>query len=191
MGKIFGVAIFALGAISSYLFQAAIGAAARPDPNVAFKDWTALIFAAAALCASLAALQFNKRKARQDTFLGIHDKLIALDVQEGRRLLFEKINSPGDAARLLDEDPEAYHKINRALAMYDVLGLYVKHRYVAKSWVMEEWGANLAKARKPGMHFVAHRIERGVPSKWANFNEISRDAMIRHQDPFAFRGRRA
>ncbi|UKA59141.1 hypothetical protein [Arthrobacter sp. FW306-2-2C-D06B] len=180
MGKIWTVVFgigFALGAVICYLFQAVVGASTRPDPNVSLKDWLTVILAGSALIVSLAALSFNRRKAKQDTFLSIHDKLIALDLQEGRRLLFEKINSPEDADRLLQEDIASYHKINRALAMYDVLGLYVKRRYVVKSWVLEEWGPGLAKARVPGKHFIAHRTKQGVPSSWKNFDSLSLDAL--------------
>lgn len=153
MGKIWTVVFctgFLLGVVVCYLSQAVIGASARPDSNVGFKDWLTVILAGAALTVSLWALTFNWMKSKQDTFLSIHDKLIAVDLQEGRRLLFAKIKSPADADRLLAEDMESYQKINRALAMYDVLGLYVKRRYVFKSWVMEEWGSGLAKARTPG-----------------------------------------
>ena len=181
MTKLLYVLTFTLGAVFCYLFLAAAGASARPDPNVGFKDWVTVFFAIAALLASLGALYFNWRKAKQDTFLNIHQQLIALDIQEGRRILFQKITSPEAASQLLIDDPDDYQKVNRALAMYDVLGLYVKRRYVFKSWVLEEWGANLSKAREPGRHFINHRKANGVPSLWGNFDKLSLEASILHQ----------
>lgn len=183
MTKVLYVLVFLIGAVFCYLLLAAAGAAGRPDPNVGFKDWVAVCFSVAALLASLGALYFNWRKAKQDTFLGIHEKLIALDIQEGRRLLFQKISSPAAASQLLVDSPEEYQKVNRALAMYDVLGLYVKRKYVFKDWVMEEWGPNLAKARVPGRYFIEHRKEHGVPSLWHNFDTLSREASIKYQKP--------
>ncbi|NKG22392.1 hypothetical protein [Paeniglutamicibacter terrestris] len=116
-------------------------------------------------------------------FLSIHNSLISLDIQNGRRLLFNKINSPEDPSELLSSDPRAYDQINRALAMYDVLGLYVKRKYVDKSWVMDEWGSGLAKARVPALLFMAHREAIGVPSKWKNFDALSLEAKLAYRQP--------
>lgn len=184
MGKIWAIVFgtgFALGIVVCYLTQALVGAWAKPDPNVGFKDWLTVILAGAALTVSLTALTFNWLKAKQDTYLSIHDKLVAVDLQEGRRLLFTKIKSSADADNLLKDDPQSYQKINRALAMYDVLALYVRRRYIFKSWVMEEWGPGLANARTPGKHFIAHRTSQGVPSTWKNFDSLSLEARTRAQ----------
>lgn len=66
--------------------------------------------------------------------------------------------------------------------MYDVLGIYVKRRYVFKSWVKEEWGSDLAKARTLGKHFNANRTTPGVPSTWKSFDTLSLDAKTRLQN---------
>lgn len=176
---VFGTGVL-IGMLLTYLVQAVVGAAARPDPSLQVKDWLTVMLAGVALVVSFGALAFNYRKARQETFLNIHDKLIAVDLQEGRRLLYNEINAPEDPARLLREDPVNYAKVNRALVMFDVLGLYVKRGYISKTWVLDEWGPTLAKARKHANHFIAHRTAIGAPL-WPNFGAISLEAKIRSQ----------
>lgn len=153
----------ALGVVITLLVNAIIGAAASPDPSL-LKDWWSIAFGVLAVLLSAGALYYNWMKSKQDTFLSIHEKMISSDLQEGRRLLLSKIKSFEDADRLLEEEPEQYRKINRALAMYDVLGVHVKRGYVLKSWVMEEWGPGLARAREPGSHFIEHRRRQGIAS---------------------------
>ncbi|MFK0039261.1 hypothetical protein ACIQTW_05415 [Paenarthrobacter sp. NPDC090517] len=78
MGKLWAVVLgtgVLLGVVVCYLSQAVLGSAARPDPGVGLKDWLTVILAGLALIVSLAALTFNWLKAKQDTYLAIHDKL--------------------------------------------------------------------------------------------------------------------
>lgn len=173
-----------IGYLLCYLVQAIVGAAARPDPSPQIKDWLTAALAFAALLVSSGALYFNWMKAKQETFLDIHAKLIDVEVQEGRRLLYHEIRSAADPARLLKEDEEKYDKVNRALAMYDVLGLYVRKRYVFKNWVLDEWGAALVRARPHAKHFIAHRESQGSFSAWPNFHALSLEAAVRNQKPF-------
>lgn len=147
-----------------------------PETGMQLKDWAGFYLALLAFTFSLGAFFYNRYKAKKDSFLAIHEKLIALDIQEGRRLLFTKVNSPEDAKLLEEHDIEAYQKVNRALAMYDVLGLYVSRRYVDKSIVLEEWGQNLSKARWHGQHFMEHRRQKNAPSKWKHFDALSEEA---------------
>lgn len=179
MRKIWIIVFFsgvAIGVVSTLLFQAIRGAAGHPDPSL-LKDWWSIAFATLAVLLSAGALYYNWMKSKQDTFLSIHEKMISSDLQEGRRLLLSKIKSFEDADRLLQEEPEQYQKVNRALAMYDVMGVYVKRGYILKSWVMEEWGPGLARAREPGLHFIEHRRRQGIASMWKNFDDLSFEAV--------------
>ncbi|MFK0040773.1 hypothetical protein ACIQTW_13140 [Paenarthrobacter sp. NPDC090517] len=174
----------AIGYVLCYWLQAIIGASARPDSAFLAKDWATLALACAAFLVSSGALYFNWIRAKQEAFLDIHDKLIELGVQEGRRLLYTKIKGPNDPARLSEESPEEFDKINRALAMFDVLGLYVRRRYVFRSWVMNEWGANLAGAWPQAQHFIAHREKQVGREAWPNYKRLSLEAVIKNQKPF-------
>lgn len=139
--------------------------------DMKLKDWATFWLGLLAFLLSMLAFFYNRQKAKRDAFLAIHEKLIALDIQEGRRFLFTKINSEGDAARLKRRNIEAYQKVNRAMSMYDVLGLYVSRRYVDKSVVLEEWGRNLAMARENAEHFMDFRKKR-----WDHFDKLSSEA---------------
>lgn len=153
-----------------------VGVAAHP-PSIELKDWLGFTFTGAALLLSLGAFYFNWRKSKRDTFLSIHEKMVTSDLQEGRRLLLTKIKTPEDVEKLFEDNIEGYQKVNRALAMYDVLGVYVKRGYIFRDWVMEEWGSGLAKAGEPGKLFIDHRRQQGIPSTWRNFSDLSRDAV--------------
>jgi len=130
---------------------------------------------------SLSTLLFTRRKGKRDAFLSVHEKMITADLQEGRRLLFD-VESPEAAEKLLENKREDYQKVNMAMAMYDVLCLYVERGYVRRDLVMETWGPGLANARIPGRHFIAHRTKLGIPSTWRNFNKVSLEAAILFQD---------
>lgn len=164
----------------TYFIQG-MGVAARA-PSLELKDWLSFMFTGGALLLSMGAFYFNWKKSKQDTFLSIHEKMVTSDLQEGRRLLFTKIKNSEDVERLFKENPEGYQKVNRALAMYDVLGVYVKRGYIFEDWVLEEWGSGLAKAGEPGKLFIEHRSRQGIPSTWPNFIELSRKALAKCQN---------
>ncbi len=192
--KVFWASVFfmfvLLGVGLTYLAQG-LGLAA-PPPSLKTRDWLNLAFTGAALFLSAGAFCFSWRKSKQDTFLSIHEKMVTSDLQEGRRMLFTEIKTPEDVERLFQHDREAYQKINRALAMYDVLGVYVKRGYILEDWVMEEWRSGLAKAGEPGRLFIDHRCQQGIPSNWPNFLELSRRAASKSRKRFTsrlFKGR--
>ncbi|MDQ0620093.1 hypothetical protein [Arthrobacter globiformis] len=176
----------AVGFLLCYLIQAFVGAAAHPDSSLLVKDWLTASLSIAAVLIASGALFFNWLKAKQENFLNIHDKLVDVEVQEGRRLLHNEIENEDDPARLMREDATKYDKINRALALYDVLGLYVSKRYVFKDWVLDEWGPALVRARPHARHFIAHRDKQGGGPSWPNFAALSLAAVVRQQKRPAF-----
>src|SRR4051812_42018121 len=88
----------------------------------------------AALGISIFVLFETRRRDRRDLLLRIHEQLIGDDPQRGRHLLFQLGDRP--VQELPDDD---FRCINRALARYDVLGMYMEQGHVRKGDVMRLW----------------------------------------------------
>lgn len=135
-----------------------------------------IVVSMAALCVSLATFLFNRSRDRRDLFLKFHEKLIEPDLQKGRAILYASVNTVQDAESLRSTRPDDYALVNRALSMFDVLGIYVYRRYVDKDVVLEEWGPTLAKAWQCGQHFVEHRAQNQGFRVWPNLRRLGDEA---------------
>ncbi|WP_434993462.1 hypothetical protein [Arthrobacter sp. Ld5] len=143
-----------------------------PGTGMGLKDWASFFLALLAFILSFTAFIYSQLKAKRDAFLAIHEKLIAYDIQEGRRILFTKIHSVDDVKRLEQENLDEFQEVNRALAMYDVLAMYASRKYVPKQVILDEWGRNLARSRKHALHFMEHRDK-----KWDHYDKLSSEAL--------------
>jgi hypothetical protein len=97
-----------------------------------------LILSACALVISTAAFATRQRQDKRDLYLRIHEQLLDLQVQEGRRLLYERVHSVEDVIDLRRNEPEVYALINRSLSMFSTLGLYVERGYVDRDVVLAD-----------------------------------------------------
>jgi hypothetical protein len=102
----------------------------------------------------------RKSQDQRDLFLKVHERLIDIDLQRGRRILAQAIHSAKDAAALFRDSPDQYDLANRALAMLDVAALYVERGYIDKSLFVGEWGSVYGRIRDPARYFIADREER-------------------------------
>jgi hypothetical protein len=136
-----------------------------------------------ALFVSFYSLLAGRARDRRDVFLEMH-RLLAVDkdLQEGRRLVYERINSVDDVRSLRDsQDPDdraAVASINNALGMFELLALYVHRGYIDEDLVLREWGHTYAKAWSHGRHFVQERLDRekGGWSGWPHLRTLGPDA---------------
>src|SRR5262249_46054511 len=142
-----------------------------------------IIYALIPIVISIAAFVFSlftwrERKAQdqRDLFLQIHERLAEVDLQHGRRILFQDIQSAKDARALSRNNPRDYDLASRALAMLDIAALYVEHDYIDKKLFMNEWGFTYATVRKHAQYFIDERISRGAMSAywaWPHFLAFS------------------
>jgi hypothetical protein len=109
---------------------------------------------AAALILSLYIFFDNRRQDRRNVLLKMHELLVGDDLQRGRYLLFEKVIDEASVQSLSGQD---YRDINRALATYNLLGLYVKNRYVEARDVLDVWDRSIYRTWVAGQPFLAHR----------------------------------
>jgi hypothetical protein len=101
----------------------------------------------------------TRARDKRDIFLKIHERQLDPDLQEGRRLLYKSFEgeTEPDFKLMRDSHPDEYSKINRSLAMLDVMGLYAENRYVSEKLVLEEWGQALADLAPKARVFIEHR----------------------------------
>ncbi|MFD5277051.1 hypothetical protein ACFWIX_05755 [Pseudarthrobacter sp. NPDC058362] len=76
-----------------------------------------------------------------------------------------------DVENLKKYDKESFRKVNRAIAMWDVLAMYVSRGYLPKQIVLEEWGRNLAKYRGRVLLLGEARNK-----NWEHYEALSKEA---------------
>ncbi|RSO09914.1 hypothetical protein DMH26_00575 [Streptomyces sp. WAC 05379] len=118
---------------------------------------------AVSLVLSIYAVLRSKLLNKRDLFLALHDRLSTADQLAGRRAL-RRVGSPDQARAMLLNEPREYDSMTSALAMFDILGLYVEKGYVKRDLVLEEWGHVLASLHQPADHVIEERGARVAAS---------------------------
>jgi hypothetical protein len=129
---------------------------------------------------SVFTLFYTRRRDRRDVFLRLHEQLIADDAQRGRFLL---LSAEGPFSALPDED---FRCIKRALARYDLLGLYAKKKQVRQADVMALWAEPLFFALKAAPDILTYTEEKDGYRPWGFFVWIAQRAeehLNRHNSP--------
>jgi hypothetical protein len=141
-----------------------------------------ICLSAAALILSFYVFIDSHRQDRRNVLLKMHELLISDNLQKGRYLLFEKVVDEASVERLSGRD---YRYINRALAAYNLLGLYVKKGYVDIDDVLDIWAVPIYRAWVAAQPFFAHR-EKNVGHRLGRFFEPlaqrARDELIHRGD---------
>jgi hypothetical protein len=126
-----------------------------------------------ALGTSLATLRFRRSQARRELFFKMHERLVEPDLQKGRRLLAEKVDSVEAARTLRAQAPDDYALVSRSLAMFDIVALYARNEFLDERLLLEEWGHTLAKAWEHGRFVIAERAQR-EPDRWSAWQNLQR-----------------
>jgi hypothetical protein len=139
----------------------------------------ALVISLAAFIFSVINRRERKLQDQRDLYLKIHERLVDIDLQRGRRIIYRDVHSAEDAEALFRERPEDYDLANRALAMLDVAALYEEQRYIDSKLFMREWGSVYARIHGNSGYFIAERIARSVEPvypAWPHFQSLARRA---------------
>ena len=136
------------------------------------------LVASAALGVSLYNLARARRQDRRDLFLKLHVRLTEPELQAGRRLLHARIKSLEDAAHVAANDVQDYDRMNRALAGFDVLGLYVSEGFVDRDLVLREWADSLHRIGPAAEAFIGYRSNGQEWALWPHFQQLRRDAEV-------------
>lgn len=108
--------------------------------------------ASLAFCLASATYFFNWRKSKIDLFIAIHEKLIAPEIQSGRGILANKVDTVLSVYLLKKKE---FESINRAMALYDTLAMYSSRRKVFSADVKETWGLAMHR-RAPQIRAFIH-----------------------------------
>jgi hypothetical protein len=134
----------------------------------------ALLISGGALVLSAINYKRARRLDERDLFLRMHESLLDPEVVAGRRLLY-KITTR-QAAEQTEYRPAEMTQIYRALAMYDLLGLYVENGWIDEATVIAEWGHSLARSVEPARTFIEWRKVRFGSHDWEHFTRLAAKA---------------
>ena len=91
----------------------------------------------------------------------------------GRRAL-RNIHTADEALGYTRDDYAT--EVYRALAMFDVLGLYVEQGWVDRWTVMDEWARSLSAYREPKRLWVAARWPDSEEPRWPHYDRLASSA---------------
>jgi hypothetical protein len=111
---------------------------------------------------------------RRDLFLEIHEKLSSQEQMQGRRVLKEQVRSLRDAEKLRGRSEEASRAYS-ALAMLDILGLYLDKDFMDEGLVLEEWGHVVAELHTHAQYVLTERLANGgtYRSQWPHYQRLA------------------
>lgn len=108
-------------------------------------ELTAAAAAILALILSLAAFSIAKRSERRQLFIHLHELLTDPESQAGRRLLYE-VETNEDLDRLRGGRGDDIDLVNRAVGLFNTLGMYARHRYLPRRMAKRQWASTMKRA---------------------------------------------
>lgn len=136
-----------------------------------------LLVAVVGILLSLYVVERSRLNARREAFTRIHELLLSPEIQQGRHLLL-LIKKGGDVPPVGSSDWVA---INRSVAMYHTLALYVGRRLVDGGLALEAWHHSLRDARASVEVFIEAR-QACQKSQWRPWPEL--DWLIRKAERY-------
>lgn len=116
----------------------------------------------------------RREQDKRDLFLTLHERLSSQDQMQGRRVIREQVASVRDAIKLRGRREDAA-KAYSALAMLDILGLYVDKSFVDDVLVLEEWGHVVVELHSHAQYIIAERRANGgtFRSQWPHYQSLA------------------
>lgn len=102
---------------------------------------------------SFATVVMNRRQRQQDMYLRVHETLIDVQMQRGRRALYRC----GQDGALPPEDSDDFALISRTLSVHNAVAIYVRRGIVPRRWVLAEWRNTLCDMRRGLTFFRTYR----------------------------------
>ncbi|MFW5469540.1 DUF4760 domain-containing protein [Knoellia sp. CPCC 206435] len=144
-------------------------------------DVAALLISFSALAVSLGTFVTNKKQDKRELFLRVHERLIDPEIQRGRMLLYERVKTVDDAARLHQQEPENYQLINRSLGMFDIFAMYVLRGYIDRELALQEWGHAFARVFQRALPFIEYRLGSQTWTTWTHLRVFGDEAVRWHE----------
>ncbi|GAA5207330.1 hypothetical protein [Streptomyces thinghirensis] len=130
---------------------------------------TAVVISGIALLISVCSLYRSVRSDRRDITLRLHESLIDLTLQSGRKVLHEM----QDVETLT---PEEYELANRALASLDIAGFYCAKKYVSERDFLDLWAPALVTLKQSAVPFLAYRDAQRPKPVWPYYRRLAERA---------------
>ena len=115
----------------------------------------------------------SRKKDQRDIFLKMHELLIGSDLQRGRYILLQKVTDEASVERLTETE---WQDINRVLATFNALGLYLVNKYVRERDVMDLWAMNICRTWKAAQPYIRYREHRQGWPPWKYFAILAEKA---------------
>ena len=157
------------------MFTAAI-AAAETDAE-AIRSLISGVSAFLALCAlALGIVNFRRAQTldKRDLFLRLHETLVEPEAVAGRRALYSIKTSKDAELACMNEKTSS--QIYRALAMFDVLALYVESHWVDEKTALKEWSNSLTRSREPAALWLEQRYMDVQWHSWPHYQALATKA---------------
>jgi hypothetical protein len=144
-------------------------------------EWIAAVVGATAgglgFLLSVYAVYRSTRLNKRDLFLTLHEKLSTPEQVCARQTL-RQIKSPDHAQKMRRRDEGSLGDAVSALAMLDILGLYVERNYVNRDLVLSEWGWVITELSPHADHVIEERRRAGlsVRRQWPHFRGLALEA---------------
>lgn len=129
------------------------------------------VLTAVAVLLSFLAFYNSRRLDKRDLFLKMHENLLQELPMAGRRALGHITDR--DHAALSVGNAQESTEVYRALAGFDVLGLYVERGWVNERTVLEEWADSLSKYRQPKTLWVEARYPGKQFHSWPHYDDLA------------------
>ena len=113
------------------------------------KDLVGIALATTAIALSTITVIVGRRQQQTSAFLQVQHLLFAQDLQHGRRLVY----GIGNGREVPTYGSDDQHQVDRAMAMLDLLGTFVRRRIIRRAWVLDFWHQALRSLR-PGYDAV-------------------------------------
>lgn len=146
--------VFVFGVIAGAFATYAVRFAVSPEARGLALQFITAGIAASAFALALRTYKFNDLKSKTDLFTSFHEKLIEAEAQRGRSILAVKLKEPEDVGSLSSAD---FVCVNRALALYETLAMYMIKGNLREEDVLETWGLALYRRRNEIRWFMEYR----------------------------------
>lgn len=140
------------------------------------------------ICAfSISVINWRERRAvdKRDLFLKVHERLLDLDLQHGRRILTREVKSREDVRLLIDKRYADYEVVSRSLSMLDFAALYAEKNYLDRKLFIQEWGYVYAELKRYFDILISERTNEdpAYAQSWPHFQSFAREMVEAQSQP--------
>ena len=131
-------------------------------------EWWTVGVAGLALLLSGVAIWFVRRSERRQLFIQLHDLLTSVDSQVGRRILLTRMKTPRQISVTFHLRPGDFDRVNRALGLYNTLGIYAHRKYVPRDEALDHWAGRVRHNWTDIERFLRwRRVHSGDETMWS------------------------